>query len=135
MNRRKFLCGFLAAPAIVAVGNIMPVRAIAALRRPVQWTVSAVPLSVPNCVSSIASAFELLGDGDSVFVSDGHVETLPIGGLYLNDLYGVNINFNGARLERSPLSRASDPYLTIGSRTGNSIFGPISPIDITPTGA
>lgn len=67
MNRRAFLCGLLAAPAVVRYGSIMPVR-LPAILRPVTSTIALNTLPM-----FIAGRLAEAGD----FSSGGIISVVP----------------------------------------------------------
>ena len=78
LSRRSFLAGLLAAPAIVGIDRLMPVRSV--------WSeaglVRLVPLVPKGIVHpgwrflTIAAAMDKATFGDTIYVPTGHVETM-----------------------------------------------------------
>lgn len=74
MNRRAFLSGLIAAPAVVAVANIMPVRSISRLLLPSEifLTPSRLAIGVPISFATAGALPFGIAEGVTYYViSDG----------------------------------------------------------------
>lgn len=86
LSRRGFLSGLFAAPAIIALDRLMPVKALAFLRSPtVLFVDSALPRGASGLVfPTLAAAIRDSIAGDSIIVAPRHTETVPSGGYVID---------------------------------------------------
>lgn len=84
ISRRKFLTCLFAAPAIIAIDRLMPVKVLAMLRDPTKLFVDRHMIPNGLTFSSLADALAASITGDTVVVSSGHLELAPWNGFVID---------------------------------------------------
>lgn len=124
LSRRGFLGGLFAAPAIIALDRLMPVRAVPLLRAPTTLYVNAADALLPSSINnaaralfaSIAEALDYSIPGDSIMVLAGHVETLDRP-LVINTRFEMRDSFL-----RFPTLAENEPMLEFGPKATGSLI-------------